>query len=132
VIAGGRYNGLVEEMGGPPTPSVGWAGGIERLAMMLAESPAAPRIVAVIPVSEAQEAAALSLLQGLRAAGVPAEIGYKGNLKRRMERANKQGARAALILGEAEAAAGTVQLRDLDAGTQATLPVAEALARLSA
>jgi histidyl-tRNA synthetase len=132
VMAGGRYNGLVEEMGGPPTPSVGWAGGIERLAMMLAESPAAPRIVAVIPVSEAEEAAALRLLQSLRTAGVTAEIGYKGNLKRRMERANKQGARAALILGEAEAAAGTVQLRDLDAGTQATLPVAEALARLSA
>ncbi len=132
VIAGGRYNGLVEEMGGPPTPSVGWAGGIERLGMLLAEAPAAPRPVAVIPVSEAQEVAALLLLQRLRAAGVTAEIAYRGNLKRRMERANKLAARAALILGEEEVAGGMVNLRDLDAGTQESLPVAEAIQRLSA
>jgi histidyl-tRNA synthetase len=104
VMGGGRYNGLVEEMGGPSTPSVGWAAGIERLAMLLTEAPPAPRPVAVIPVSEAQEGAALDLVQALRAAGVVAEIGYKGNLKRRMERANKLNARAALILGEDEAA----------------------------
>jgi histidyl-tRNA synthetase len=132
VMAGGRYNGLVEEMGGPPTPSVGWAGGIERLAMLLVTTPPAPRPVAVIPVSEAEEGAALALLQALRRAGVTAEIAYKGNLKRRMERANRLSARAALILGETEVAQGLVQLRDLDAGTQDSVPVAEALRRLSA
>jgi histidyl-tRNA synthetase len=132
VMAGGRYDGLVEEMGGPATPCVGWAAGMERLAMLLAASPAAPRPVAVIPVSEAQEAAALGLLQALRRAGVTAEIGYKGNLKRRMERANKLGARAALILGESEVAAGVVNLRDLDAGTQESVTVAEAIRRLAA
>jgi histidyl-tRNA synthetase len=132
VMAGGRYDGLVEEMGGPPTPSVGWAAGVERLSMLLAASPAAPRPVAVIPVSEAQEAAALALIRTLRAAGVVAEIAYKGNLKRRMERANKLAARAALILGETEVADGVVQLRDLDAGTQDSVAVAEAVRRLSA
>jgi histidyl-tRNA synthetase len=132
VMGGGRYNGLVEEMGGPSTPSVGWAAGIERLAMLLTEAPPAPRPVAVIPVSEAQEGAALDLVQALRAAGVVAEIGYKGNLKRRMERANKLNARAALILGEDEAAQGVVQLRDLDAGTQESVALAEAVRRLSA
>ncbi|MGG5812311.1 histidine--tRNA ligase [Falsiroseomonas sp. CW058] len=132
VMAGGRYDGLVEEMGGPPTPSVGWAAGVERLSMLLAAAPAAPRPVAVIPVAEAQEAAALALVQRLRAAGVVAEIAYKGNLKRRMERANKLAARAALILGEDEQARGVVQLRDLDAGTQETLPADEAVKRLSA
>ena len=132
VMAGGRYDGLVEEMGGPATPCVGWAAGMERLAMLLAASPAAPRPVAVIPVSEAQEGAALGLLQALRRAGVTAEIGYKGNLKRRMERANKLGARAALILGESEVAAGVVNLRDLDAGTQESVTVAEAIRRLAA
>ncbi len=132
VMAGGRYDGLVEEMGGPPTPSVGWAAGVERLAMLLSASPAAPRPVAVIPVGEAQEDAALGLVQRLRAAGVVAEIAYKGNLKRRMERANKLSARAALILGEAEAAAGVVQLRDLDAGTQDSVAIDEAIRRLSA
>ena len=132
VMAGGRYDGLVEEMGGPATPSVGWAAGVERLSMLLAATPAAPRPVAVIPVSEAQEAAALALIRTLRAAGVVAEIAYKGNLKRRMERANKLSARAALILGETEVAEGVVQLRDLDAGTQESLPVPEAVRRLSA
>jgi histidyl-tRNA synthetase len=132
VMAGGRYDGLVEEMGGPATPSVGWAAGVERLSMLLAQTPAAPRPVAVIPVSEAQEPAAIALTQQLRQAGVTAEIAYKGNLKRRMERANKIGARAALILGEDEVAQGVVQLRDLDAGTQDRIPPAEAVARLRA
>ncbi|MDB5412606.1 MAG: hisS [Rubritepida sp.] len=121
VMGGGRYDGLVEEMGGPPTPAVGWAAGVERLAMLMERAgltPPAPRLVTVIPVSEAEEGVALSVLQALRAAGIGAEMGYRGNLKRRMERANKQGARAALIIGETEAASGVVQLRDLDAGTQ--------------
>jgi histidyl-tRNA synthetase len=132
VMGGGRYNGLVEEMGGPSTPSVGWAAGIERLSMLMEQAPPAPRPVAVIPVGEAQEGAALDLVQALRGAGVVAEIGYKGNLKRRMERANKLSARAALILGDDEAAKGVVQLRDLDAGTQETVTLEEALRRLGA
>jgi histidyl-tRNA synthetase len=130
VMAGGRYNGLVEEMGGPPTPSVGWAAGIERLAMLLAESPAAPRPVAVIPVGDEAEGPALDLLQALRAAGVVSEIAYRGNLKRRMERANRINARAAVILGETEIAAGVAQLRDLDAGTQESVAIADIPARL--
>ena len=79
----------------------------------------------MIPVGEAAEAPALALLQSLRRAGITAEIAYKGNLKRRMERANRQSARAAVILGEEEIAAGIAQLRDLDAGTQETVPLAE-------
>jgi histidyl-tRNA synthetase len=130
VMAGGRYNGLVEEMGGPSTPSVGWAAGIERLAMLLAAPPPAPRPVAVIPVAEAQEDAALALTRRLREAGIVAEIAYRGNLKRRMERANRLNARAALILGESEAAAGVVQFRDLDAGTQESMGADQAIARL--
>jgi histidyl-tRNA synthetase len=131
VMAGGRYDGLVEEMGGPPTPSVGWAAGVERLSMLLADAPAAPRPVAVIPVGEAAEGAALDAVQSLRRAGIAAEIAYKGNLKRRMERANRIGARAAVILGEDELASGVAQLRDLDAGTQDSVPLAELAARLS-
>lgn len=131
VMAGGRYNGLVEEMGGPPTPSVGWAAGMERLSMLLPQAPAAPRPVSVIPVGEAAEGPALDLLQALRRAGVASEIAYRGNLKRRMERANRIGARAAVILGDEEIAAGVAQLRDLDAGTQEKVPVAEVAGRLA-
>lgn len=133
VMGGGRYNGLVEEMGGPPTPSVGWGAGIERLAMLLdgaGLTPTAPRLVHVIPVSPVEEAAALRVAGALREAGVATEMGHKGNLKRRMERANKAGARAAIIIGEAEAARGVAMLRDLDAGTQEEVALADLPARL--
>ena len=130
VMGGGRYDGLVEEMGGPPTPAVGWAAGVERLAMLLDAAPPAPAPVAVVPVGEAAEAASLVALQALRHAGIRAEIAYRGNLKRRMERANKAGARAALILGETEVERGVVQLKDLQTGEQAELSLQAALARL--
>ena len=99
VLAGGRYDGLVAEMGGPPTPAVGWAAGIERLSMLLAAPPAAPAPIAVIPIGEAAEGPALDVLQTLRHAGLRAEMAYRGNLRRRMERANKIGARAAVHPG---------------------------------
>jgi histidyl-tRNA synthetase len=121
VMGGGRYDGLVEEMGGPPTPSVGWAGGVERLSLLVEQAgnlPPVARPIHVIPVGEAEEALALTTLQALREAGLVAETAYRGNLKRRLERANKGHARAALIIGESEAARGVAQLRMLDAGTQ--------------
>ncbi len=132
VLAGGRYDGLVAQMGGPPTPAVGWAAGIERLAMLLAEAPTGAAPIAVIPLGgEAEEGAALDVLQALRGAGLRAEMAYRGNLKRRLERANRIGARAAVIVGEAERAAGTVQLKDLATGAQSEVPVAEAVRRLA-
>ena len=118
VMAGGRYDGLVAEMGGPPTPAVGWAAGVERLSMLLAEAPAAPRPVAVVPMGDDMETAALDVLQGLRRAGVRSEIAYRGNFKRRMERANRIGARAVVILGGDEVARGVAQVKDLSTGTQ--------------
>lgn len=130
VMAGGRYDGLVEEMGGPPTPAVGWAAGIERLSMLLAAPPAAPRSVVVIPAGET-EALAVEVVQTLRRAGIRAEIGYRGNLKRRMERANKQGARAAVIIGEAEAARGVAQMKDLVTGEQHEVALGDLAARLT-
>ncbi len=128
VLAGGRYDGLVADMGGPPTPAIGWAAGIERLSMLLDAAPAAAVPVAVIPVGDAMQGAALEVLQALRGAGVRAEMAYRGNLKRRMERANRIGAGFAVILGEEEAARGVAQLRDLRQGSQeevalAALPV---------
>ena len=129
VMAGGRYDGLVEQMGGPATPAVGWAAGIERLAMLMDAPPAEPGLVSVVPLGEAEEAA-LGVLQSLRAAGIPAEIAYRGNLKRRMERANKAGARAAVLIGPDELARGVVQLKDLATGEQAEVALADLTAKL--
>jgi histidyl-tRNA synthetase len=125
VLAGGRYDGLVAEMGGPPTPAVGWAAGIERLAMLLTDAPAVVSPVVVVTVGEGVEDAALDVLQALRGAGIRAEMGYRGNLKRRMERANKIGARAAVIIGESEVARGIAQVKNLATGEQQEVALAE-------
>ena len=130
VLAGGRYDGLVAEMGGPPTPAVGWAAGIERLAMLLPETPPPPAPIAVVPVGEAAELAAIDVLQALRRAGLRGDMAFRGNVKRRMERANRIGARAAVILGEAELARGVAQVKDLATGAQTEVPVAELADRL--
>ncbi len=131
VMAGGRYDGLVEQMGGPPTPAVGWAAGIERLSMLLQDAGGAPAPVAVIPVGEGAQDAATAVLQTLRGAGVRAEMAYRGNLKRRMERANRIGARAAVILGADEAARGVAQLKRLDTGAQEEVAIDSLAARLA-
>ncbi len=123
VIAGGRYDGLVETMGGPPTPGIGWAGGIERLAMLAAADLPAPRPIAVVPIGEAAEQTALTLTQRLRHAGFRVELGYRGNLSKRMKRANKLAAAAAVLIGEDELARGAATLRDLDSGEQREVPL---------
>ncbi len=124
VLGGGRYDGLVAAMGGPSTPAIGWAAGIERLSMLLDDVPEAPRPVAVVPVGEAVLPAAIGVLQALREAGVRSEMAYRGNLKRRMERANRTHARIAIILGDEEVARGMAQVRDLDAGGQQEVALA--------
>jgi len=118
VIAGGRYDGLVETMGGPSVPGVGWAGGIERMALLLSTEPSAPRPIAVVPIGAEAAAAALKLTQQLRGAGFVADLGFSGNVGKRMKRANKLGACAALLLGEDELAQNAATLRDLDTGEQ--------------
>lgn len=131
VMAGGRYDGLVAEMGGPATPAVGWAAGIERLSMLMDQAPAPPAPVAVVPIGEAAEAAAIGILQSLRAAGIRAEMAYRGNLRRRMERANRIGARAAIIIGDDDIAAGLAQVKDLASGTQEAIPFSDLPSRLT-
>ena len=131
VMAGGRYDGLVAEMGGPATPAVGWAAGIERLSMLLDAAPSSPAPVAVVPIGDAAESAALAVLQSLRAAGVRAEMAYRGNLRRRMERANRIGARAAVIMGEDDIANGVAQVKNLQTGTQEAVALARVAEFLS-
>jgi len=118
VIAGGRYDGLIETMGGAPTPAVGWAGGIERLAMLVDGAPHAPRPIALVPVGDVVQEAAMILARDLRNAGFIVDLGYQGNVTRRMKRADKIGARVALLLGDDELERGVVTLRDLDSGEQ--------------
>ncbi|MGA8755121.1 MAG: histidine--tRNA ligase [Stellaceae bacterium] len=132
VMGGGRYDGLVELMGGPALPGVGWAAGIERLAMLIEEPPTPTRPVAVIPIGEAGERIAAKIAEGLRSAGYVVDLGYSGNLARRMRRANRVNARAAVLIGENEIAHGMATLRDFDSGAQHGVAVTELPTKLAA
>ena len=134
VIAGGRYDGLVAQMGGPQTAGIGWAGGIERLSMLADEPEPPPRPIALVPVGPEAEAETLALADRLRRAGLVIELGYRGSLKRRLSRADRLDARAAVILGEDELARDVATVRDLDSGDQeevALSALADRLALLS-
>jgi histidyl-tRNA synthetase len=131
VIGGGRYDGLVELMGGPATPGVGWAAGIERIAMLIAEPAGPKRPIALVPVGSAGEKTALRLAEELRNEGFNVDLGYSGNLGRRLRRANKVGARAAVLIGEDEIGRGVATLRDLDTGAQDEVAIPELRSRLA-
>jgi histidyl-tRNA synthetase len=118
VLAGGRYDGLIKMMGGSDTPGVGWAAGIERLAMLCGAAPAASRPIALVPVGAVAEAEALTLAERLRGAGFRVDLAYSGNLGRRMKRANRIAALASVLVGEDELARGVATVRDMDSGTQ--------------
>lgn len=124
VLAGGRYDGLVQQMGGPPVPAVGWAAGMERLVLLRNRTPPKPVPVALVPMGEAAERAAARLAMDLRCVGLVVDLLPKGNVKKRMQRADRIGAVAAVILGEEELAAGTATVKALATGEQATVPAA--------
>ena len=118
VIAGGRYDGLIEALGGPHTPAVGWAAGIERLGMMIDAPKPEAATVAVVPLGDKAGAAAQGIVAGLRREGIAADMAYRGNMKKRLSRANASGAKYALILGDNELESGEAQLKDLTTGEQ--------------
>ena len=132
VMGGGRYDGLVEMMGGPALSGVGWAAGIERLAMLIPEPPLPRRPIAMVPIGEAGEGEALTLTEMLRNHGWSVDLGYSGNVARRMRRANNLNARGAVLIGEEEIARHVVALRDLDSGEQTEVPMDPSLSELRA
>jgi histidyl-tRNA synthetase len=128
VLGGGRYDGLMESLGGHPTPAVGWAAGIERLAMLI-DCPAAPSINAVlVPLGEAAELAAIGIVATLRRAGVSADLAFKGNMKKRMQKANDLGARFAIIVGDDELAKGVASVKNLSTGAQGEVSLVDLVA----
>ena len=132
VLAGGRYDGLVGMMGGPETAGVGWASGVERCAMLLAETPPVPRPIAIVPLGEAAERMATILAGRLRRQDFIVDVGYSGNMGKRMKRANKIEAVAAVILGDDELARGEAAVKQLDSGMQVTVRLDDLEAALAA
>ena len=107
VIAGGRYDGLIESLGGPHTPAIGWAAGIERLSMLIdAPELDEPRLLAVIPDSPLEQTRAVAAADKLRAAGIAVRTYLRGNSKKQSERAKKEGLRAILFVRAADSPLG--------------------------
>ena len=122
VCGGGRYDGLVAQLGGPDTPAIGWAIGLERLTLLVKQLQAleaATTDLYIVSRGEAAEAAALRLAHQLRLAGLAVEMDLSGAaFGKQFKRADRSGAVACLILGDDEAAQGTVQIKWLATGDQ--------------
>jgi histidyl-tRNA synthetase len=129
ICGGGRYDGLVASLGGPKTPAIGFALGVERTLLALcqpAESYEPAVSVFFAPMDPAALAYGLPIAHRLRAGGIRVEVEHRGgSMKSQMKRADKLRSRAAVIIGSNEVAAGTVTLKDLAKGTQTTIPAAD-------
>ncbi|MDB5097177.1 MAG: histidyl-tRNA synthetase [Cyanobacteria bacterium RYN_339] len=125
VCAGGRYNGLVEELGGPSTPAVGWGLGLERLLMLLpADATPATGLTALIMATHgAAEPVAFRLAHDLRGQGLAIDLANGGKLDKQFKQAERLGARYAVILGEDELAKGVVSIKDLTTREQRSVPL---------
>ncbi|MBI4969368.1 MAG: histidine--tRNA ligase [Rhodospirillales bacterium] len=132
VLAGGRYDGLIAEMGGPRTPGIGWAAGVERLSMLAGDkAPALARPIVVVPAGTYPVLEAFKLADALRQAGHSVDCPPTGSMKNRLKRADKLGAKLAVIIGDEEQALGEAMVKDLDSGHQERVPMADLPRRLA-
>ncbi len=135
LLGGGRYDGLVKDLGGPDRTGIGFAAGLERLVLSLPDDtvlPEAPRAF-VLAVGDDGRSEALRLLRELRRAGLAAQMEFEArSLKAQMKRADRLRARVAVIVGGDELARGEVTLRDMRAGEQRAVPRAEVIAGVRA
>ncbi len=137
VAGGGRYDGLIEEMGGNPTPAVGFATGLERVLLALEKQGLLPDArkqtdAFVVALGEAAQKPAFRLLQQLRGAGLTALMDYAGrSMKAQMKQAGKAGARFALILGEDEIKENAVMLKDMEKSQQQKVSLDEVIDQIT-
>ncbi|MGD8823334.1 MAG: histidine--tRNA ligase [Myxococcales bacterium] len=134
LLGGGRYDHMVESLGGPATPAIGFAMGLERLMMAMPDpSPTSHVDVFVVAAQPEVRAEATLLGRELRDAGLRVESDLRGSsLKSQLRRADKMSARIAMILGQSEVEQGVVQLKDLQQQTQVQIPRARAAERARA
>ncbi len=125
ILAGGRYDGLVKQMGGADTPAVGWAAGMERLILAAKLEPTEEEKYVVIGNSEEYQNDLLDIAKTLRDAGKRVVIAHQFNIGKALKFANKENATHVVILGEEEKAKGVVQLKNFVSGGQKEIKVEE-------
>ena len=121
VLGGGRYDGLSEMLGGPHLPSVGFAAGIERLALLGDDVPLEATDVIMIVMDKELEAEGFALATKIREAGLSVDIPFSGNISKKLKRADKIGARHAVLLGSQEFNNQEVQVKSMQTGETKTL-----------
>ena len=121
VLGGGRYDGLSEMLGGPHLPSVGFAAGIERLALLGDDVPLEATDVIMIVMDKELEAEGFALATTIREAGLSVDIPFSGNISKKLKRADKIGARHAVLLGSQEFNNQEVQVKSMQTGETITL-----------
>jgi histidyl-tRNA synthetase len=132
VAGGGRYDGLIELLEGPPDPGIGFAVGIERVALLLGDAVVGVRPVALmIPLGRAALRRLLPVAQAVRARGVPTELAYgERKLRNELERANKLGVSHAVIVGDTELERGEAIVREMKSGQQRAVPLGDVAAEI--
>ncbi len=128
VLAGGRYDGLVEELGGPATPAVGFALGLERLAMLLPELEIQHPDIGVVALNDSAHNYAMNVAAELRAAGCSVVHCGSGGVKRQFKAADREHVRFVVVAGEDEMAAGNITLKNMHDGSQRNLLIGEVIA----
>ena len=123
VLGGGRYDGLAEMLGGPKVAGVGWAAGVERLAMLVETASVNNPKVAILTADDGARQAAFRLAEQLRDAGIDIDLPTSGAMGKKLKKADKAGIWTAVIMGSDELAKNTVQLRNLRDGSQQELPL---------
>ena len=118
ILAGGRYDNLMKQMGGPDIPGIGWAAGIERLALLTTIKEDKKKSVSIIPVGIENNILCINLADELRNKNISIDMAYSGNLKKRLKQANKISADYAIIIGDEEIQNNNAIIRNLETGSQ--------------
>jgi histidyl-tRNA synthetase len=124
IAAGGRYDGLVEDLGGPPTPGIGFAIGVERVISLLGNDfPEMSVSVFLASLGSSGHAFSIDIARRIREAGIRAELGYGESLKSQMKKADRAGASYVLIIGDEEMKKGSAILRNMKTKSQEDIPI---------
>jgi len=132
ILAGGRYDNLIASMGGTSVCGVGWAAGVDRLALLVQLSKSDKRSIFLIPASDQDYKNAIRVVQTLRDGGLEVDLAFGGSLSKNLRKANAKNSRIAVILGLEEVGQSAVTVRNLDSGEQSVVSIKDLLKKLKA